>query len=615
MDRTVPKTGSEEIELYLRTIYSLLRSTRAVQLDALIETHIAMGSSLHVKARDPGVDASALFYAVMRLPPCIADVNLVVLGQTDRVFQDYGYKNVGEWEVVTASARRRRIAFDGGHTLAAFIASRSDIDDLLPMLVAYQIEWNKIHTLLQSVGAQAALAAYGADRTLARTTELARLLDITPDELSRLTEAWGPAMISTLQKMAAAPKSFSVRLLAGTYINYLRATSVWWFNVRQKARPVSVEDRPAYFVSSNVHAIPNLLSGFALSEEEAIFDYVRQANDPALTAEYDYARLRDELNNKNNFLYYALRRYASRPEIDARRLEMERARGIQRIPSEHGFDVEAQVIELSQLDPDAMDPRLLCCDKDEMRRLRDSDAVIINIDYPLGMAAYHVLAKVSEYVSQMQGVYVIGKAATLNARIGDVLLANVVYDEHSQNSYLFGNCFTASDILPYLTSSSVLDNQKGVSARGTFLQNVSYMDVFYREGYTIVEMEAGPYLSAIYEMVRAQRHPVNEIVNLYIAPFEVGFLHYASDTPLSKGRNLGAGRLSYLGAEPTYATAIATLRRIFAAELARLRERPSTAELRTENPSLSEEGADNGSLSGDSDQPVSASVHRSPGQP
>lgn len=614
MDRTVPKTGSEEIELYLRTIYSLLRSTRAVQLDALIETHIAMGSSLHIKARDPGVDASALFYAVMRLPPCIADVDLVVLGQTDRVFQDYGYKNVGEWEVVTASARRRRIAFDGEHTLAAFIASRSDIDDLLPMLVAYQIEWNKIHTLLQSVGAQAALAAYGADRTLARTTELARLLDITPDELSRLTEAWGPAMIPTLQKMAAAPKSFSVRLLAGTYINYLRATSVWWFNVRQKARPVSVEDRPAYFVSSNVHAIPNLLSGFALSEEEAIFDYVRQANDPALTAEYDYARLRDELNNKNNFLYYALRRYASRPEIDARRLEMERARGIQRIPSEHGFDVEAQVIELSQLDPDAMDPRLLCCDKDEMRRLRDSDAVIINIDYPLGMAAYHVLAKVSEYVSQMQGVYVIGKAATLNARIGDVLLANVVYDEHSQNSYLFGNCFTASDILPYLTSSSVLDNQKGVSARGTFLQNVSYMDVFYREGYTIVEMEAGPYLSAIYEMVRAQRHPVNEIVNLYIAPFEVGFLHYASDTPLSKGRNLGAGRLSYLGAEPTYATAIATLRRIFAAELARLRERPSTAELRTENPSLSEEGADNGSLSGDSDQPVGAPVHRSPGQ-
>jgi len=71
-------------------------------------------------------------------------------------------------------------------------------------------------------------------------------------------------------------------------------------------------------------------------------------------------------------------------------------------------------------------------------------------------------------------------------------------------------------------------------------------------------------------MVRAQRHPVDEIVNLYIAPFDIGFLHYASDTPRYEGRTLGAGRLSYLGAEPTYATAIAALRRIFSRELARL---------------------------------------------
>ncbi len=33
-------------------------------------------------------------------------------------------------------------------TLAAFIASVSDIDDLIPMLTAYQIEWNKLHDRL-----------------------------------------------------------------------------------------------------------------------------------------------------------------------------------------------------------------------------------------------------------------------------------------------------------------------------------------------------------------------------------------------------------------------------------------------------------------------------------
>jgi hypothetical protein len=397
-----------------------------------------------------------------------------------------------------------------------------------------------------------------------------------------LQDAWGADLIPALKKIAQAPKRFSVRLLAGTYINYQRATSDWWLNVRQNVAPISLQDRPVYFVSSNLHAIPNLLSGFALQEEAGIFEFVAQAGAPGLKAEYDYVRVRDELNNKNNFLYYALRPYTRIPEVMARHRDAERAVGITRVPSAHGFDIEAQVIEMSQLDPDVMDPRVLCAGPDDMALLANSDAVIVNIDYPLGMAAYHVLAKISQYVTQMQGVYVIGKAATLNARIGDVMIANVVYDEHSLNSYLFGNCFGAADLIPYLTRSSVLDNQKVVSARGTFLQNARYMDVFYREGYSILEMECGPYLSAIYEMVRAQRHPSDEIVNLYIAPFDIGILHYASDSPRS-ARTLGSGRLSYTGAEPTYATAIATLRRIFRKEIARLQGRQPASSPPQEN--------------------------------
>ena len=96
------------------------------------------------------------------------------------------------------------------------------------------------------------------------------------------------------------------------------------------------------------------------------------------------------------------------------------------------------------------------------------------------------------------------------------------------------------------------------------------MDIFYREGYTDIEMEAGPYLSAIYEMVRPKRHPVNEFINLYGLPFDFGLIHYASDTPLNKGKNLGAGNLSYYGMDSSYAAAIAILQRIFSLELDRL---------------------------------------------
>jgi hypothetical protein len=163
-----------------------------------------------------------------------------------------------------------------------------------------------------------------------------------------------------------------------------------------------------------------------------------------------------------------------------------------------------------------------------------------------------------------------GKAATLNGVIGDVMIPNVVHDEQSKNTYLFQNCFTAASVAPYLMFGTVLDNQKAVSVQGTFLQNMHYMDVFYREGYTDIEMEAGPILSSVYEMYRPKRHPVDEIVNLYGIPFELGIVHYASDTPLGKGRNLGAGNLSYFGMDSTYAVTVAILKRILEVERRRL---------------------------------------------
>jgi hypothetical protein len=92
------------------------------------------------------------------------------------------------------------------------------------------------------------------------------------------------------------------------------------------------------------------------------------------------------------------------------------------------------------------------------------------------------------------------------------------------------------------------------------------MESFLDYGYTDVEMESGPYLSALYEFIRPRRYPEDELVNLYPVPFEVGVLHYASDTPISKGRNLGIRNLSYYGMDPTYATTVAVLRRILALE-------------------------------------------------
>lgn len=579
MDRTVPKTGSEEIQLYMRTYYSLLRSTHSIQIETLAESHMAMESSLHIKAGEPEPDISALVYSALRLPDVMVDVEFVLLGQVERSFSEAGYV-INGWARVSAPGRRRRVHFDGKNTLAVFVASRSDIDDLVPTLTAYQIEWNKLHFLLRGEAARQLLSQRpdpAAALTETETGRLAAALKIGRDDLLRLEVVWGDRFIETLHKIAANVKDIGLRNLAGSLADYRRGTAYWWAELQDQLRDkVDLESRPVYFVSSNTHSLVNLLTGFAQREERSLIEYIQNFNQGELVAEYHAIRDSDGLKSLDNFLYYVLRKYlADRGESARRALAAdEQSIGIHRIPSRHGFDIEAQVIEISKLRSDWLDARLR--EPINADRLAGSDALILNIDYPLGLAGYEILSRVTERVDALLGVYVMGKAASLNGRVGDVMIPNVVHDEHSQNTYLFNNCFAAQDVAPYLSYGNVLDNQKSISALGTFLQNPRYMGVFYHEGYTIVEMEAGPYLSAVYEAFRPQRHPSNEIVNLYGVPFELGFLYYASDTPMSKGKNLGAGSLSYAGIDPTYATAIAILCQVFGQENRRSRLKITT---------------------------------------
>ncbi len=207
-----------------------------------------------------------------------------------------------------------------------------------------------------------------------------------------------------------------------------------------------------------------------------------------------------------------------------------------------------------------------------MDMLAKSQAIVLNIDYPLGMAAYRMLREIMENLTHMRGIYILGKAATLNGSIGDVMISNVVLDEHSQNTYWLDNVFTAQDMQPYLIYGSVLDNQKAVSAKGTYLQNRQYLDFYYHANYTVVEMESGPYLNAVYEDQYLTRYPMGENINFARLPYDLGVLHYASDTPYTRGKNLGAGSLSYFGMDSTYACAVAILRRIFEQEIAALKE-------------------------------------------
>ncbi len=138
MERQPPVAPADEIDLYIRTYSSLLRSSGDVDVRAFEEAHAFSASSLHEGALATDPDISAFAYAAGRLPLEMTEIRRIVLGQSHELFEAAGY-DVRSWRIVRTRGRRRPLRWDGSTTLAAFIASASDIDDLVPMITAYQI--------------------------------------------------------------------------------------------------------------------------------------------------------------------------------------------------------------------------------------------------------------------------------------------------------------------------------------------------------------------------------------------------------------------------------------------------------------------------------------------
>ena len=557
VDRLPPRATSDEIDLYIRTYYSLLRSSGDVRVRAFEEAHLFSRSSLHLGAEEADPDLAAFAYSAGRLPDCMPRIRHVVLGQSLAQFEAAGYR-IDTWQAARTRGRRRPLRWNGGDTLAVFVASASDIDDLVPILTAYQIEWNKLRERLLS----ARISNVADDEALAQALGAA-------EPVLRLRGALGPRSNDVLHDMISHDCDLFVRLLDGSFREYQRSAQRWF----QAIAPAIPQGRPVYFISSNSHSIANLLGGYARAHRQEIVDFLHRHNPEDLAPRYDEALSKGDHALATNILYYSLRAFIHEPGSEAggrmaQVQESDAASGIRAIASPGKIDVDAQVIELSMLRPENLDPRVHF---PGIERISESPAVLVNIDYPLGMAAYHHLTSVALGVEDLRGIYIMGKAATLNGRVGDVMISKVIHDEHSANTYMFKNALTAADVQPFMKHGTVLDNQKALTVRSAFLQNREYMDVFYREGYTVMEMESGPYLSAAYETAEPRRHPKDELVSLVDqSSFELGVIHYASDTPYSRRQSLLSKSMSYFGMESTYGCALAITRRIFQSELARL---------------------------------------------
>jgi len=474
----------------------------------------------------------------------MSQVSNIILGQSYSVFKNANYGKITRWKEVAAPGRRRKMFYDSKKTLAVYIASVSDVDDLITLLTAFQIEWNKFHKKIANV----------------KNPEKYIEKIISPEDIGRIKNIWGKDYQDFLYAIKNKSVSFGVRLLSGSYVEYSKSTSYWWKNILKNLHFLNIPRRPIYFVSSNTHSITNLLTRFAIFEENELITYLYSLGNADLVRLWEGIESGDFLANREHFLYYIAKKYAAmHPEILRKKESLENKLGIHTVPAARYLDIETQVIELSKLSLDKVLSQNLGI---SLSFLQKSRAVILNIDYPLGWAAYQVLTEIGRNVDSIKGVYIMGKAATLNGQIGDIIIPNTVYDTHTKNTYAFSNSFQSLDFRPIFKTGSIVSDQKSVSTKGTFLENDDMVKKWFDDGFTIIEMEGGPYLNAVYEFIYYDRYEENQFISLGNPPFELGIAHYASDTPYSKAKNLGVRNLSYEGVEPTYAISLAILKKI-----------------------------------------------------
>lgn len=554
---------SRRIEQYINAYHTFLNGGGEITVDCLENIHRVTSSSLHRGAATDDIMVSAFLYSALRLPWCLDRVNRVVIGPNEHVFRTDGYEDINSWESAPARARRRKALFNGSETLAVFTSSISDIDDLVPALCAYQIEWNKMHQRLnRSVLGQNLKS--GCITASAIGDALKTTLSISSADYEMLAEVWGDRWDKKIAAIASAPKNFRVKMLSADHSEYKRKVQKWWCDLLEYFHDAGIEQRPLYLVSSNTHSLANLISGFVYRYRHALVDHALENDTEGLYRQWKWLRDEDE-KAKLNFYYYAQRAFVeSDPQLSKIQRDMEEKAGLRRFGHNQFLDQETQIIDLSRIPSDCIDTRL---DRSNLNILKRSRALILNIDYPLGFSAYHIMSRVAREAKDLRGVYIMGKSASMIGRVGDIMIPSEIRDEHTQNRYIFKNCFSVRNLVGYLRDVAVFDDQRSVSVRGTFLHSWDSIKHLHRDDFTGIEMEAGPYLSALYEYIHAQPPPRESEVRIKpTRPFDIGILHYSSDIPYNIRASLLSKRLGYIGLEATYTCILAILQSILERE-------------------------------------------------
>lgn len=546
-----PKSSERTIQDHLKHYYSLLNEGQNFPISSLFNYFRLLQPSLHKNLESTTIDVSALSYALPRLPECILDTKQVIIAQSKDQLVAVGI-DISEWELQGSPARRRQNYFDHiTKTLVIFINSDSDIDDFINCLISLQMERQKMATLDQyQLG-------------LVMSQENYSVLQIDESSWKKFKKLLGNQWNEKLTSFCHS-YDIEIRRLPQNEQFIKDVVAAWWHKITIGSMIFGFNETPIYFISSNLHSLTNLIGGFVNDKQDKIISHISK-NYPEVYQQWRALKSGSNQLRVIDFLYYASSKYfKDNPQEAQAKINYEESLGIRKLNINSQLPCDVQIIPISAIAKSRFkDPNLSLINPD---RIQNSSGYILNIEYPLGFSAYYILTTILNSLTNLRGVYVIGKAAILSGEVGDIQIPKDVFDERTNNVFHLQNIFNQYFPFPSF-QAAVLREQKAISVYGTYLENENQLQNYIKSGFNIIEMETGPYLAAVHQYTnKFESFTIDTVANITNPGFDLGIINYASDNPLSQ--TLGDSVMSIKGVEPTYLAALTTIQRIIDLESA-----------------------------------------------
>ena len=217
------------------------------------------------------------------------------------------------------------------------------------------------------------------------------------DDWVRLREIWGERFGERLAAIGERRLSLRVRMLGGTHIGYARLTRRWWPPVSAELAARGADRAPVLLRQLQLARLVNIVTGIAREREPELVAVRRAAGrgrHPARGADRASARAAARAPGRTSCTSSRACTSAARSRGGAPSAAPRGAGRGRHSPATAGprCGVPAQVIPLDRLDP-ARSTHVSA--PSTPAPLAASGAVIVNIDYPLGLAAYNILREVA----------------------------------------------------------------------------------------------------------------------------------------------------------------------------------------------------------------------------